>query len=319
MLDAIPSLPTPRSADHAAAMSRTGSSGDGRVLDLNEGLRIGNAEVESLGGWSGESDYSIDEGHGTNHSRFNGLRAGSSVGSSAHSEGSLVEYQAVGLDHGAGRRGLLDPSTTASTPTDDMPGGEKWDVRASITSQTTQETFRPDEDPLEKTPVAPVFVERVDRDLQAPSEPLSYDRSPRRDYPTRLVAATKQTTPTRPAASPSASGYTPTSGRLPFTSPVEVYRTSVPGVDVTVPSPPQSAPAWKSQFYSVAVEPDGAVKGKGKRTTLPATTSISSGLLADAMLSPEKARAASPEKRRSREPSPGRSPEPPPRSTLRAA
>ena len=317
MLDTIPPLPTMRPGDHAAAMSRTGSSGNSRVVELSESSRSGDREIESPVDWSGESDYSHEDGLETNHSRLNGLRGGSSAASSAHSDGSSIDYRAVVSDHGEGRRGLLDPSTSASASTDAVAGRGTWDVRGSITSQTTQETYRADDDPSEKTPVAPIFVERTDRDLQAPTEPLSYDRSPRRDYPTRLVAATKQTTPTRPVASPSASGYTPTSGRLPFTSPVEVYPTTIPGVGVTVPSP-QSAPAWKSEFDSVLVEPRDAVRSKEKRTTLPATASKSSGSLADTMLSPEKARTGSPEKRQTREPSPGRSPEPPPRSTLRA-
>lgn len=292
------------------------STSGGKAVDLNERMPIGEMELESPGGWSGDSDYSNEEGQTGSHSRLNGLRVDSWASGSAHS-GPSLDYRALVSDHGEVRRGLLDPSTNSKE--------DRWDVRGSITSQSTQGTYRPDEDLTEMTPIAPVFVERTKKDLQPPG-PLSFEKSPKRDYPSRLVSTTKQTTPTRPLATPSASGYTPTSGRIPFTSPVNVYRTSIPGVDITVPSP-QSAPAWQSDFGKVVlVQEEETIKSKGKRTTLPATPSTLSGTSVEAipspekkMLSPEKYRAESPDWKWSREPSPGRSPEPPPRSTLRAA
>jgi len=329
MSDTIP-VPRQQSAGYFSQFRAGQASGSSSRNISPKSLQpdpTSDAESDSHRGWSGDSDYSSED------MRNNG-RTGSDSGSS-FSAASPLDYRTFLTDHNEARRGLLDRS---SEGTEREERGDRW-VRESITSQTsqmTQTTYRPsargdDEDDdassQEMTPVPNAFVDRMDRTVPAA---MVLDRTPRQDYPTRLLSPTKRSTPTRPLASPSAAGYTPTSGRIPFTSP-DAQRTSPTyGVEVTIPSP-QSAPAWKSEFGEIRLEEEEdpvTIKARGQRTTLPATTSTSSGALVGAMLSSErdmlspqsvkKVRDATPE-RRSREASPGRSPEPPPRSSLRAA
>lgn len=328
-------VPLPKTAEPATGYfglygMNQGSGSSSQGLAINAAVPTSHLELESPGGWSGESDYSSEDQSTNNR---NGARTVSESGSSFSS--SPVDYRNFLSSHGESRRGLLDPSTEGSQR------GDRW-VRESIASQTsqtsqmTQTTYRPgprdkedeEEEPREeKTPVPPAYVDRTD--LDAPGA-VPLDRTPRQDYPSRLLSPTKQSTPTRPVASPSASGYTPNSGRIPFTSPDRQRTSPVYGVEVTTPSP-QSAPAWKSEFGAIGLQEEEdlvTIKGRGKRTTLPATTSASSAALVDAIQSPERnmlspqrtrdVRESSPE-RRTREASPGRSPEPPPRSSLRAA
>ncbi|KAK1920980.1 hypothetical protein DB88DRAFT_469279 [Papiliotrema laurentii] len=248
----------------------------------------GRQEVESPRSWSGESNYSA-EGDNSGQSHYGSFRPGS-----------------------------LD--SAPYSPVDNEPYIRQ--VRESITSQTTQATYHPHQEPLDeesmKTPMAPPYEDRSDRRLHAPG-PLSFDKSPQRAH---VVSPTLQTTPTRSAQSPAASGYTPTSGRVPFHLPTHETRSSPLTGSAAETDQPQSAPAWQSDFGQVVDERDDTLRGKGKRTTLPAAAS---GLALNAMLGGEndmlspakyaRSGSASPD---SRDVSPGRSPEPPPRSTLRA-
>lgn len=323
--------PSTSSSDHLSP--HRFQAGPSRIITSSEnGGQVEEMYLESPGGWSGESDYS-NEGSGSDsaqiphsHSRFNGLRADSFGSDDNQSGHSPIDYQA-----------LFGPTHP--------PPASLGDARDSITSTTSEATYQvhqaEEEDPLDKTPVAPPFVDKHDRaGISAPA-PLNFDRSPRRDYPRpdpsgRGASPAKQTTPTRPIASPSARGYTPTSGRIPFTAPLDVHKKSLEKqevrVDITVPSP-KSAPAWKSEFGDILpdfpTEDSETIRSRGKRTTLPASGSTSSGAIVESLLSPKKERdmlspdkymragSISPEKR-TRELSPGRSPELPPRSTLRA-
>ena len=307
-------IPVPKSAEPASyfgQLTSDPSSSSAHSPNVNSAIPSSSIRVGSPGSWSGDSDYSSED------QTQNG--GASDRGSSSSSP---VKFHDALPDLAKGRR----PSELSS---DDGGRRNRW-VRESVTSATsqmTQTTYRPDEDGSEeKTPVPPPYIDRSDP--RAPP-PHHLDVTPRLNYPTRVLGPAAQNTPVRPVASPSASGYTPTSGRTPFISPETTKPSPVYGMGVTIPSP-QSAPAWKSEFGEIGVsqeEDEETLKSRGKRTTLPATattSSVSVEALTEpeiTMLSPQqvnRVRERTPE-RRSGEASPVRSPEPPPRSSLRAS
>lgn len=322
--------------------------------------------MESPGGWStSSSDYSNSESAGLSPLDFQGLRIGSLGGDS--SDGSNydpADYRAFlaaasnRSTQGESRRPILTASSSQDSVERardaDVKGGEPRDSVATISTYRPTQPREEDDvyhDASEKTPMAPEYQER---EVSTPSQSYSMTQ-PHHSYPTMDRAKppmTVQTTPTRPSPSPSASNYTPTSGRLPFTTPLETARpspstqlpTSASSND-TVLAPhthryiePKSAPASKRDFGDLGdfgpsrsmpnakeEEDEDTIKARNRRT-LPANSSLVSAASIDSLqeasrdlLSPQKASSgtSTPERRESMDSNVARSPEPPPRSTLR--
>ncbi|WWC87727.1 uncharacterized protein L201_002619 [Kwoniella dendrophila CBS 6074] len=244
----------------------------------------------------------------------------------------------------------------------------EWDSRSSMQSTAT---YRPtklgvnnnnDDDVQYRTPLA--TINQHDRpDIQPPklslnqsfnSQPQSRNSSP---SGSGGISTPKRSPNSRVTGGSVSSGhYTPTSGRLGLGFDISQFTTATAtasgsssparsfssnGYDHQSNSAHNSAPAIKSDFTELNNQqyldqsPEGITKPKpNKRSTLPATTSTSSGAIVEAMLSSTKENLLSPDKytnrsgavtpssdgngeRRGSIPSPNRSPEPPPRSALR--
>ncbi|KAK8861409.1 hypothetical protein IAR55_002228 [Kwoniella newhampshirensis] len=301
----------------------------------------------SPGGWSESSKYSTHDSSTAPNSAINNkfpssrpypFDRGNSSGSSSDSAYSPVDYRAqlplgeMDLDTAAEelRRGLLDPSLQPS-----------WEVRSSVNSASTtipalnnakfdNGELQESDESLHRTPMASAFQERPD------IRPPQFDFSHKKQQlvsPSETGSDSAQATPNQLLEARSAgkgSYYTPTTAhQLNFAE-------RPPSATSLTQDAPRSAPAWKSEFGELnkddedEEDDEDTLKGRNKRSTLPAISSTSSGAIVEAMLSPSQdellspdryARAGTPtgEKGNARRtPSPNKSPEPPPRSTRRA-
>ncbi|WVQ94547.1 hypothetical protein IAU59_001626 [Kwoniella sp. CBS 9459] len=242
-------------------------------------------------------------------------------------------------------------------------GGDQlvWDVRSSLNSTSTYKQDRPEsrgdkerEDEFHRTPMAPANKTRPEI---RPPQLAFHDQHDTRHHRSSPTSSGGHMTPKRSPVSRSnvSSGghYTPTtSGQLGLgfdginigSGTASPARSSSSHRSHTDPTP-HSAPPEQSEFgdiYGAAKGPGGTEndvcedddtlkrRGKKNRSTLPATTSTSSGAIVESLLSPSKEDLLSPDKyartttptrdngeRRGSTPSPNRSPEPPPKSRLR--
>ncbi|WWD16684.1 hypothetical protein CI109_101114 [Kwoniella shandongensis] len=306
-------------------------------------------EGKSPGGWSESSKYSTHNSNTAPNSavdtypsgrpypmdRNDSTSSGSNDSGYASSDyraqlhfGELdleVEVSETEGAAGAGdlRKQLLDPSLQPN-----------WEVRSSVNSTSTVtpdlnsgETERePNDETLHRTPMAPAFQERPD--LKPPQLFFSQDMQ-QRTSPSGSGAGSARATPTQISDVSPRNYYTPsTAHQLNFAE---------PPASAARHETPNSAPAWKSEFGEInkddrgEEEDEDTLKGRNdRRSTLPATTSTSSGAIVEAMLSPSQDDLLSPDTyvrsgtpnsgkgNARRDPSPKKSPEPPPKSTRRA-
>ncbi|WVF67077.1 hypothetical protein IAT40_001822 [Kwoniella sp. CBS 6097] len=243
-------------------------------------------------------------------------------------------------------------------------GGDQlvWDARSSLNSTSTYKPDRPEsrgekerEEEFHRTPMAPVNENRPEirpPQLAFHDQQSQHDPRHHRSSPTSSGGhLTPRRSPVSRSNASSDSQYTPSTSTqhgLGFdhinvgSGSASPARSSPSHRSHTEPSP-RNAPAEQSEFVNLGDakeaggsaddgEDDDTLKRRGKknRSTLPATTSTSSGAIVEGILSPSNEDLLSPDKyarattptrdggeRRGSTPSPNRSPEPPPKSRLR--
>ena len=256
------------------------------------------ASATSPGGWSDTSEYSNRDSGGPFPARPGPVRADT-----------LDTYYAAYSS---------SPVRNASSD-----GRGDWEKRRAEPRESVS-TVRapPDEDSVHRTPTAPSYSDGDD--LKTPQ--LAYDVAQfvRHSSPSTSSVAQTPTHGTHgTGASPSASNYTPGSGRQRFYPSPSSAGSQSPNLSTPNKSPgpprspvPRSAPPTKTEFgVGPPIQRDDTEDGlkRSNRTTLPNPMSTSSSERStDGLLSPEKDKTT-----QSRESSPGKSPEPPPRSSLR--
>ena len=305
------SNPSPSTASSHSNTHYAGTAGHPRGLVLPEIGAIGALDIPSPGGWSSTSEYSVSP-----------IEPRSERGDSMDSNAGRLGHSPMSNFLAGGGTATEAPQSVPSRSLNNPQSGIAEENGAHERTPQAQSVARMPN--AEYTPFASLAQNQVHQ-----STPQTASRS-------STASPVKQTTPTRPQGSPSAKGYTPSSGRFPFTAPLEIHH--APPTPPDSHPEPQSAPAAKSEFDVDKSNDDGqdTLKDRRNRRTMPpvsrvviptdpverasspastATTATSSDLLSPVKY--ERAGSSTPE--RVVELSPGRSPEPPPRSRLRPA
>ena len=277
-------------------------------IQTREGA-VGDEPIESPGGFSDRSEYSIRDSGPSSSTRpmpsradtldaYYASYANQISGSPESSTSKWIR----------GHQSKESASTVRARPTGFGPG---FSPNAQEDSDFSTDAHH--------TPIAPLYQDT--HDLKTPQMAHEISQFVRQPSPTHSQNSIGQTpTRTTTGASPSASSYTPGSGRQQrfYPSPSSQGSQS-PALSTPSRSPaPQSAPAAKTEFgfdgSMIRDEQEEEDRGKN-RTTLSHSVDSSNGLLSPDRDLHTPERPLSDERESSQ--SPIKSPEPPPRSTLR--